>query len=206
MKIAIIGGTGKLGLGFLQRLRRTSHELAVGSRDISKAREAATTVDPPALAMTNQEAADWCDAAIITIPYSAHRMTISPLNQQLSRKIVIDATVPLNYENIFEVVTESGKSAAEETNEILVSSDVFAAFQTISHRILRRTDHVMDILAAGSSARKSEVLQLITEMNLRPIDAGPLEAARLLEKMTALLISINKANHVKESSLKVTGV
>jgi len=62
------------------------------------------------------------------------------------------------------------------------------------------------VLVAGGENGKQQVMQLIREMKLRPIDAGPLEAARLLERMTALLISINKQNKVKESGLKVTGV
>ena len=37
MKIAIIGGTGKLGLGFVSRFRNTAHECAIGSRDLAKA-------------------------------------------------------------------------------------------------------------------------------------------------------------------------
>jgi NADPH-dependent F420 reductase len=210
MKVAIIGGTGKLGLGFVARLQRSSHEVAVGSRDISKAQDAlraAASGSTTALqALTNDSAAAWCDAAIMTIPYSAHRLIISPLQQPLGGKIVIDATVPLNYENIFQIVTESGKSAAEETQELLGNAAVFAAFHSISHRTLRKTDQVEDVLVAGNANRKPEVMQLIRDMNLRPIDAGPLEAAGLLERMTALLISINKQNKVKESGLKVTGI
>src|SRR5215471_962656 len=156
-------------------------------------------------AMTNDDSEAWCDTAILTIPYSAHRSIIAPLKQALTGKMVIDATVPLNYENIFKIVTESGKSAAEETQELLESAAVFGAFQTISHRILRKTDQVQDVLVAGNPARKTAVMQLIRDMNLRPIDAGPLEAAGLLERMTALMISINKQNKVKESGLKVTG-
>ena len=43
-------------------------------------------------------------------------------------------------------------------------------------------------------------------MGLRPIDAGSLEIAGHLERMTVLLLSINKANNIKESGIKITGV
>ena len=79
-------------------------------------------------------------------------------------------------------------------------------YWAISHRILRIVDRVEDVLVAGTSERKDEVLQLLRDLRLRPIDAGPLEAARLLECMTALLLSINKQNKVKEAGLKVTGL
>ncbi len=193
MKVAIIGGSGKLGLGFATRLGLTTHEVAIGSRDAAKG-------------MSNPDAAMWCDIAIVTVPYAAHRGILAPLKDALRGKIVIDATVPLNPQNIFQVATESGRSAAQEANDLLSGAHVFAAFQTISHRILQRTDHSEDVLVAGGDAGKIEVLQLIREMNLRPVHVGPLDAAGLLERMTVLLISINKTNKVKECGLKVTGI
>jgi 8-hydroxy-5-deazaflavin:NADPH oxidoreductase len=206
MKIAIIGGTGKLGNGFIARLLPTQHALAIGSREPSKAVEATIPFGDRVFAMSNSDAAGWCDIAILTIPYAAHHAILGPLNYGLRSKVVIDATVPLDFGNVFRVITESGKSAAEETAAILADSRVFAAFQTISHRVLRRTGQLEDVLVAGGSERKDEVMRLINEMNLHPIDAGPIEAARLLECMTVLLISINKQNRVKESGLKVTGL
>jgi predicted dinucleotide-binding enzyme len=49
-------------------------------------------------------------------------------------------------------------------------------------------------------------MDLIRSMNLRPIDAGPLEIAGILERMTVLLISINKQYNVRESGLKIEGL
>ena len=206
MKIAIIGGTGKLGLGLAARLVQSSHETAIGSRDVQKAEQAAAGLNERVRGMSNIDAANWCDAAVLTLPYSAHQATLESLRDGLRQKIVIDATVPLDFNNLFRPATKSGNSAAEETNALLGDAKVFAAFQTISHRILRIVDRVEDVLVAGTSERKDEVLQLLRDLRLRPIDAGPLEAARLLECMTALLLSINKQNEVKEAGLKVTGV
>jgi NADPH-dependent F420 reductase len=199
MKIAIIGGSGKLGMGFGARLSRTNHEVAIGTRDVSR-------VEAAVRALTNQDAAAWCDAAIVTVPYAAHRAILGPLRAPLSGKLVIDATVPIDFQNFFRPRTESGNSAAEETYAMLGESDVYAAFQTISHRILQDPEHSEDVLIAGAPGRKPEVMQLVRDLNLRPVDAGPLEAARLLECMTLLLISINKQNKVKESGLRVTGI
>ncbi len=206
MKIAIIGGSGKLGLGFVARLLQTSHEVVIGSRELAKAQEAAATVQNRAKPMSNMDAAAWCELAIVTVPYSAHRAILSPLRENLRGKIIIDTTVPLNPDNFFLIATESGTSAAEETNALLDHARVFGAFQTISHRILRQTDRVEDVLVAGMAEGKAEVMQLVRDLNLHPIDVGPLPASGLLERMTVLLISINKQNKVKESGLKVTGV
>ena len=206
MKIAILGGTGKLGLAFAQRLLRTEHEVAIGSRDASNAADAAKTLGDRVRGMTNAESASWCDLAIVSVPYAGHRTLLEPLREGLKGKMIIDAAVPIDPANIFQIKTESGTSAAEETAAIITGADVFAAFQTVSHRVLRRVDVSHDVLVAGSAARKSEVMALIQSMSLRPIDAGPIEVAGHLERLTVLLLSINKANRAKESGIKITGI
>jgi len=206
VKIAILGGSGKLGQAFAARLRQTGHEVAIGSRDPAKAEEAAAKAGTGVRGMTNKDAAQWSDMAIVSVPYAGHRSLFESLKESLNRKVIIDATVPIDPENIFQIKTASGKSAAEETAAIVKGADVFAAFQTISHRVLRQPDVTHDILVAGGSARKGELLDLIRSLGLHPIDAGSLEIASHLERMTVLLLSINKANHIKESGIKITGV
>src|SRR5205823_14398659 len=140
-------------------------------------------------------------------PYQSHTALLVPLKADLQGKIIIDATVPVDPANMLQTKTETGKSAAEETADILGTADVFAAFQTISHRILRNPEardyHVM---IGGSDNRKDQVIELVRSMNLRPVNAGPLAVAPHLERMTLLLLSINKANKVKESGIKITGI
>ena len=205
MKIAILGGTGKLGLAFALRLSRTGHEAVIGSRDASKAEEAAKTV-AGVRGTTNVSAAAWCEAALVSVPYTGHRGLIESLKEPLQGKIIIDATVPIDPSNILQIKTDSSRPAAEETAAIVSGADVFAAFQTISHRVLREADVSHDVLVAGGNARKPEVLELIRSMGLRPIDAGPIEVAGHLERMTVLLLAINKANKVKESGIKISGI
>jgi predicted dinucleotide-binding enzyme len=108
--------------------------------------------------------------------------------------------------NILQIKSDSGKSAAEETAAIIPEAEVLAAFQTVSHRVLRHPAVEHDILVAGKDRRKQEVLDLIRSMGLHPVDAGSLEVAGHLERMTVLLLSINKANKVKESGIKITGI
>jgi len=112
----------------------------------------------------------------------------------------------LDQHNLLQIKTQSGTSAAQETTAMIPGAHVFAAFHTISHRILRRPELTHDVLVAGGTERKSDVLDLIRALGLTAIDAGPIEVAGHLERMTALLLSINKANHVKESGIKITGI
>jgi NADPH-dependent F420 reductase len=206
MKVAILGGTGKLGLALAFRFSKNGHETVIGSRDERKAVEAAANFHGQVVGMSNVDASAWCEASVIAIPYAGHRVLLESTRQALRGKIVVDATVPIDPANLLQTKTESGRSAAEEAAAVLDSSDVFAGFHTISHRVLRQVEVVPDTLIAGTSSRKSEVMALVRSIGLRPIDAGPLEVACHLERMTVLLLSINKTNKIKESGIKITGI
>src|SRR5436309_3331603 len=119
MRLAILGGTGKLRLGFALRLSKSGHEPAIGSRDAAKADEAAKTIGETVRGMTNVDAAGWCEAAFVSVPYGGHRALLEPLKEELRGKIIIDATVPIDPANLLQVKTESGKSAAEESAAIV---------------------------------------------------------------------------------------
>jgi 8-hydroxy-5-deazaflavin:NADPH oxidoreductase len=206
VKIGILGGTGKLGLAAAVRFRGSGHSVMIGSRDMTRATEAASSIGAGILSGTNLDSARWCDTVFLSVPYSGHRALVETVRDELRGKIIIDATVPIDPANLFQIKTESGKSAAEETQSIISDADVFAGFQTVSHRILRQLDAVHDVLVAGASRRKLEVMDLIRSVELNPIDAGAIEIAGCLERMTVLLLSINKANKVKESGIKITGI
>jgi NADPH-dependent F420 reductase len=206
MRIGILGGTGKLGLALALRLHRNGHQVQIGSRDRAKAMEAAKSLAESIAGASNAEAAAWCEVAFISVPYAGHRLLLESVREELRAKIIIDATVPIDPANILQLKTDTGKSAAEETASLISDADVFAAFQTISHRVLRQPEHAHDVLVAGNTGGKSTVVELIRSLNLKPIDAGPLEVAGHLEHITVLLLSINKANKVKESGIKITGI
>src|SRR5919198_5404920 len=128
MNIAVLGGTGKLGLAFAARAHHTGHDVVIGSRDAAKADEAAKKIGAGIRGMTNAAAAAWAAVAFVSVPYAAHRALLESLRVQLGGKIVIDATVSLDPMNLLQIKTESGRSAAEEASEILEGVQVFAAF------------------------------------------------------------------------------
>ena len=126
----------------------------------------------------NRDAAGAAEAAILSVPYSAHRDTIEQMGDVLAGKLVIDATVPINPAKPTELRTDSGRSASEETHEILGGhASVFAAFQTVSFHTLRQDEVGTDILVAGDVARKDEAMALIRSLGGNPVYAGPLASA-----------------------------
>jgi NADPH-dependent F420 reductase len=195
-----------VGLALATRLHHAGHEVVIASRDATKAATAAATIGPKVVGTSSEDAAAKCEILFLAIPYSGHRALLEPLKDALRGKIVIDTTVPIDPSDLLRIKTESGASAAEEAAATISDAFVYAAFQTISHRVLRQAGVEHDVLVAGPEDRKSSVIDIVRSMNLRPIDAGPLRVAGHIERVTVLLLSINKANKVKESGIKITGI
>jgi predicted dinucleotide-binding enzyme len=64
-----------------------------------------------------------------------------------------------------------------------------------------------DVFVCGKDpAAKATVGELIDQIpNLRWVDAGDITMARIVETMTALLISVNRAYKLHDAGFRVTG-
>jgi NADPH-dependent F420 reductase len=86
---------------------------------------------------------------------------------------------------------------------------VVSALHTISAATLGDLDHALDedVLVAGDSVdAKRKVAELIRRIEgLRPVNAGRLEAARLIESLTPLLIGIN-SRYKTHAGIRITGL
>jgi hypothetical protein len=84
-----------------------------------------------------------------------------------------------------------------------------AAFHTVSGEQLQDIECPMesDVFVCGKDAAgKATVGELIEQIpNLRWVDAGDLTMARIVETMTALLISVNRAYKLHDAGFRVTG-
>jgi NADPH-dependent F420 reductase len=86
---------------------------------------------------------------------------------------------------------------------------VVSAFHTLSATHLGDLDQELDedVLICGDRRQdKSKVAEFVELVpGLRPVDCGRLELARIVEQLTALLISIN-TRHKTQAGIKVTGL
>jgi NADPH-dependent F420 reductase len=101
-------------------------------------------------------------------------------------------------------------SAAQQALELVPDGvHVAAAFHTVSAAMLGDPDHVLDedILICGDrKADKRVVADLVAKIDgLRPVDAGRLEQARIVESLTALMIGMN-ARYKAHAGVRVTGL
>jgi hypothetical protein len=75
--------------------------------------------------------------------------------------------------------------------------------------LLADLDHALDedvLMCGDRRADKAQVADLVNRIDgLRAVDCGRLEMARIVESLTALLISINVRNKV-QAGIKITGL
>lgn len=215
MKIAILGGTGKEGMGIGYRWAKAGHEITIGSRQESKALDAATKLqkmlgDEIKIAgKENLEAAKEGELLVLTFPFSAHKAMCEYIREASQGKIVIDVTVPLVPPKVTKVQMPPAGSATLEAKEILgENTSVVSAFQNISYEHLVDDGEVAcDVLVTGDSKASREiVIKLVQDAGLVGIDAGPIENSVVVEGLTSILIGINKQFGIHDAGIKITGI
>lgn len=215
-RIAILGGTGKEGKGLAYRWAKAGLEVVIGSRQVEKAQIAADELNNllgtnpiPVTGLQNYQAADWCDIAVLTVPYSAHATILSELKDCLEGKIMIDVTVPLVPPKVSKVqLPEAGSAALEARNILGENIQIVSAFQNISYeRLLEDDDIQCDVLVSGTSKEAREIVLKLVEMaGMVGWNAGPIENSVVAEALTSVLIGINKEFGIKDAGIKITGV
>jgi NADPH-dependent F420 reductase len=87
---------------------------------------------------------------------------------------------------------------------------VVAAFHNVSADLLQDLNAEPDcdiLLCSDDAAAKERVAALARRIEgLRPIDAGPLEMARIVEGITTLLIGLNRRVKGAHAGIKITGL
>lgn len=215
MKIAILGGTGKEGMGIGYRWAKAGHEITIGSRQESKALEAAANLQEMVgneiiiSGKENLEAAKEAELLVLTVPFSAHKAMCEYVKEACQGKIVIDVTVPLVPPKVTKVQMPPAGSATQEAKEIFGdNTSVVAAFQNISYEHLVEDGEVAcDVLVTGDSKASREiVIKLVHDAGLVGIDAGPIENSVVVEGLTSILIGINKQFGIHDAGIKITGI
>jgi NADPH-dependent F420 reductase len=202
MRIGIVGGTGKQGSGLAKRWMRAGHAIAIGSRDAARARAHAAEISGGAAPTAveggdNVWAASAADVVVLSVPYSAHPETLRAIVAATSGKVLIDMTVPLVPPRVSRVHLPAGQAAALEAQAIVgPATPVAAALHHVSATHLADDpSHPIecDVLVAADDAHaKSTTLQLVRDLGLRGLDAGPLVNAIALESLTPVLIHLNR--------------
>jgi NADPH-dependent F420 reductase len=183
-----------MGKAVARQLSR-KHEIVVGSRDPAKAIEAVKDVTGASVA-DYASAARGADVVIWSVPYPSLKASVG-LVGRLAGKLAISMVNPLKREGgVLQMALQEG-SAAEELAGLLPECRVATAFNNVP-ALMFEADEVpqMDILVAADSMKTfEEAAELVrTIPNLRPLYAGPLAQARVVEGLTPLVLNLAKLN------------
>ena len=216
--IPIIGGTGALGYGLAVRLARAGQTIVIGSRKPERAEEAAAKLRKAVPGaeiegLPNDEAAKRGPIVFLTVPFRAQSETLTNLKDALTEgQLLVDCTVPLAAAISGKATRTVGVwqgSAAQQAQEMAPDGvTVVSALQTVSAPILAGDGPLdEDVLVCGDrkadKARVAKVIELVD--GLRAVNAGPLEQARIVEPLTALLIGIN-IRYKTHAGIRITGL
>jgi 8-hydroxy-5-deazaflavin:NADPH oxidoreductase len=218
-KIAVIGGTGEEGSGLALRWAVAGFEVIIGSRDAGRAATAAEEIGSKASSekvtgLGNADAAAAADVIVVAVPYSGQADIYKSIAEHIpDDAIVVDCTVPIaagvGAKATHTLGVWEGSAAQQAQAFVPKGTKLVGAFHSLAASALNDLDDVLegDVLVCGSKAGKAVVKELVEAIpDLRFVDAGALEMARIIEPLTALLIGINHRYKTDRAGIKITGI
>ncbi|HYM68353.1 MAG TPA: NADPH-dependent F420 reductase [bacterium] len=215
MAIAVIGGTGRQGLGLALRWAAAGMPVVIGSRSLDRAEAAAREVRAMAgesaavQARENLDAARAAEIIVITVPAAAHAETVAAIAPAAAGKIVVDVTVPLEKNPSYAAQLPEGSAAEAAQRALGPEARVVGAFHTVPASLLAdlRRPVDCDILVCGDDAQaKARVMELAAALGTRGVDVGALRQNHTLERLTALLIGAGRKARRHELGVRITGL
>ena len=192
MNIAIIG-TGSVGSGLAAAFVGAGHRVYLASRTPEHAQAAATATGAEAVANAASAAA-LADVIVLAVPFGSAEKVAAEINPVANGKVVVDVTNPTN-EDWSGPLFSSGGSGAAQIAAWLPEARVVKAFNTLFAGNIGSPAPegiALDGYVAGDDAdAKAQVLELAAAIGLTPVDVGALSAARHLESLAWLNISLN---------------
>jgi NADPH-dependent F420 reductase len=140
------------------------------------------------------------DVVVLAVPYPAVKEVLAAHGENLTGRIVVDITNPLNFETFDSLTVPADSSAAQEIAAAVPGARVVKAFNTTfaatvaSGAVGAVTTTVL--LAGDDAEAKTLLADILTAGGLRAIDAGPLRRARELEALGFLQITLAASGQV----------
>lgn len=215
--IAVLGGTGNLGLGLARRWAYAGEDVVIGSRTAEKALAAAEEVrqfcasrDRKAkiFGTDNLAAAQAADIVVLTVPFAHQARTLDEIRPALQGKILVDTTVPLIPPKVARVQLPPEGSAGRVAQRTVGDGvQVITAFHNVAAlHLYSDVEPDCDVLVFGDSREAREtVIELARAAGMRGFHGGSLDNSAAAEALTSVLIFMNKL-YGCHAGIRVTGV
>lgn len=220
MTVAIVGGTGDEGFALALRLAQAGEQVVIGSRDEGRGAKAADDArerlgdDVSIEGTENAKAVVGAEIVFVTVPYAGQAEIYRSIAEHLPEGVIVcDTTTPLASAvggRPWHVLRPWHGSAAEQAKALLPKgARLVAGFHSVGARPLANLDEPVDadvLLCGDDDGAKAEVGRLVELIpGLRWADCGLLSMARLLEPLTAVLISVNRRYGIHGAGFRLTG-
>ena len=193
MKIGVIG-MGSVGGALGRRWAEHGHEVAFGARDpgSTKAKGFAAAIKGAATVVSISNACVLADVVVLATPWDATVKAIGEAGD-LAGKIVIDVTNPVRGD-LSGLAVGADTSGAEEVQRHAKGARVYktlnqTGWETMADPSFRSAKPVM-FVAGDEPQGKATVMGLVDELGFEAVDAGGLDAARMLEWLAMLWIHL----------------
>jgi hypothetical protein len=191
-RVAIIGA-GNVGGGLGIRLSASGLPVKFGVRGDTDIKSVLAQCKD-ATAATPDEAAAWGEIVFLAVPGSVALEVARSLAGPLDGKIVVDCNNPLVWKDgpVWSAPPEGSLAAA--IAKAAPGARVIKGFNTLGaefHKDPGRAGAPADVFLAGDDASaKKLVMEVATTGGFRPVDAGPLRNASVLENLAMLWIHL----------------
>ncbi len=194
MDVTIIGA-GNMGKGIGTRIVSGNHSLTILDRHGEKAKELATQLDSNVSGEELEESITG-DIIIFALPYHAIPEVIEKYKDQLTGKILVDISNPVDFQT-FELIPPPDSSGAEEIAKHLPKdAKLVKAFNTTFAGTLVKGEvdgKKLDVFIASDDERAAQaIVKLAEDGGLRGLYVGPLKRAKALEGMQLVQMSLQE--------------
>lgn len=207
-RVAIVGGTGRLGVAMAGRLARAGWTVLIGSRSAENAAVRADELGSGVAGLSNRDAAASADIVLLTVPFDAQEETIAEILPALNGQLLVDTTVPLVPPRVARVQLPPEGSAAERAARLVGErACVVSAFHNVAADKLATDETIdCDVLVFGDDrGARAGAIGLAEAMGLRGLHGGALANSAAAEALTSVLIFLNKTYKVPGAGIRITG-
>ncbi len=142
-----------------------------------------------------KETGEWAEVVILAVPYGAVDDVVRELGASIQGKTLVDVTNAMTED--MQLASGCTTSGAEHLQQIARGARVVKAFNTqfAGHMDTGQLGgQPLTVFAASDDAQaKQQVMEMANGIGFIPIDAGPLQNARLLEPLGYFNIQLGYA-------------
>ena len=205
MRIAVVGGTGPFGRALATRLREAGLDVVIGSRDAGRAAEIADELGVEGT--TNDGAVRAADLVVLATNAEAALDTARALRGAIGATPVLSVASELRFTDAGVLPSAHARSLAERLQAELDGPVVAGLHSLAASTLGKESPPDEDALVCGSDAdAKALVLGVAERITAgRALDAGPLESARALEGLTAVIVNLNR-RYKGHAGIRISGL